>query len=217
MTPTEMIRAILKVPEWTQAKIADELTVTQPTVHRWLKGADPEGKHYDPIRRLYEEVTGKKVVRSAQKQPPRTTAIPDLAIFAGMGGGGFLEVNVDDDGAPIDPDQVRGYWEFPEYMLRRFGNLRNIYAWEVRGDSMEPTLAGGSVVFVDTSQRALPPDDIYALDAGDGLVVKRLRLVPRTDRIEIISDNEDRYPRDKLLREEVTIWGRVIGWFQWRG
>lgn len=144
------------------------------------------------------------------------TSVPDLAIFAGMGGGGYLEVAVDAEGRPSDPDQVRGYWEFPDYMLRRFGNLKNIYAWEVRGDSMEPTLAGGAVVFVDTSQTVPPPDDIYAINYGDGLMVKRVKLIPRSERMAIISDNE-RYGVDELLREEVKIWGRVVGWFQWRG
>jgi phage repressor protein C with HTH and peptisase S24 domain len=47
-------------------------------------------------------------------------------------------------------------------------------------------------------------------------MVKRLKLVPRSDKIEVISDNE-RYGRDELLREDVKIWGRVVGWFQWRG
>lgn len=145
----------------------------------------------------------------------RNLSIPDLAIFAGMGGGGLMEVEVDGDGAPIDPDQIRGYWELPEYMLRRFGDLKNVYAWEVRGDSMLPTIAGGSVVFVDISQTRLPPDDIYAVNYGDGLVVKRLKLIPRTDQVSVISDNE-RYGSDDLLRDDVKVWGRVIGWFQWR-
>lgn len=147
---------------------------------------------------------------------PEVVRIPDLAIFAGMGGGGMIEVAVDDQGHPTDPDQIRGYWEIPEYMLTKFGNLRHIYAWEVRGDSMEPTLAGGAVVFVDTSQTAPPPDDIYAINYGDGLMVKRVKLIPRSNRVAIISDN-DRYGTDELLREDVKVWGRVIGWFQWRG
>lgn len=146
----------------------------------------------------------------------RVTTVPDLAIFAGMGGGGMLEVAVDDAGVPTDPDQIRGYWEFPDYMLRRFGDLKNIYAWEVRGDSMEPTLAGGAVVFVDTSQTKLPPDDIYAINFGDGLMVKRLKLIPRSELVAVISDNE-RYGADDLIRDDVKVWGRVIGWFQWRG
>lgn len=153
--------------------------------------------------------------RNQQGASSGVVGIPDLAIFAGMGGGGMLEVYVDGDGAPSDPDQVRGYWGFPDYVIRRLGDIRNVYAWEARGDSMEPTIMSGSVVFVDTKQTMLPPDDIYALNYGDGLVVKRLKLIPRTDRVSVISDNE-RYPPDELLRDEVRIWGRVIGSFQWR-
>lgn len=144
-----------------------------------------------------------------------TVRIPDLAIFGGMGGGGMLEVIVDEGGAILDQEQLRGFWTFPEYMVSGFRNLRKIYAWEVRGDSMEPTLAGGSVVFVDMSQDKLPPEDIYAIDYGDGLMVKRLKLIPRSDRVAVISDNE-RYGTDELLRDEVHVYGRIVGWFQWR-
>lgn len=142
--------------------------------------------------------------------------IPDLNIFGGLGGGGALAVATGNDGSVIDPDDLRGYWMFPEYMVRAFSSLAGIYAWEVRGDSMHPTLAGGSVVFIDTSQNRLPPNDIYAIDYGDGLMVKRLKLVPRSNRVAIISDNEH-YPPDELAREDVHVFGRVIGWFQWRG
>jgi phage repressor protein C with HTH and peptisase S24 domain len=143
--------------------------------------------------------------------------IPDLNLFGSLGGGGLLEViSSTDSGLPTDPEQLRGYWTFPEYLVRGFKNTKGIYAWEVRGDSMEPTLSGGSVVFVDTAQNTLPPDDIYALDAGDGLVVKRLKLVPRSAHVDIISDNKERYPIDRLNRGEVRVYGRIVGWFQWR-
>lgn len=143
-------------------------------------------------------------------------SIPDLAIHAGMGNGGLLDVSVDHQGNPTDPESVRGFWTFPDYMVRGLGNLSKIYAWEVRGDSMEPSLPGGSVVFVDTTQTTLPPDDIYALDYGDGLMVKRVKLIPRTNKLLVISDNE-RYGSDELRREDVRIYGRIRGWFQWRG
>lgn len=146
----------------------------------------------------------------------RVIRIPDLNIFGGLGGGGALAVMADERGVPLDPEQLRGYWTFPEYMVRSFGQLDSIYAWEVRGDSMEPTLPGGSVVFVDVRQSAPPPDDIYAIDFGDGLMVKRLKLVPRSGLVSVISDNV-KYGTDELPREEVRVFGRVIGWFQWRG
>lgn len=141
--------------------------------------------------------------------------IPDLAIFGGMGSGGELDVYTR-AGALLDPEQVRGYWSLPEYMTRGFGPLKNIYVWEVRGDSMEPTLPGHSVVFVDVSQNHLPPDDIYAVNYGEGLLVKRIKLIPRTDRLLVMSDNE-RYGSDEMNRDDVRVWGRVVAWFQWRG
>ncbi|WP_127524657.1 S24 family peptidase [Mesorhizobium sp. Z1-4] len=153
---------------------------------------------------------------AAKSASSGSVRIPDLNIFGGLGGGGALAIVQGNDGLPLDPDDLRGYWTFPEYLVRAFGSLSGIYAWEVRGDSMEPTLAGGSVVFVDTRQNKLPPNDIYAIDYGDGLMVKRLKLVPRSDLVSVISDN-DRYAPDNLPRDDVQVFGRVIGWFQWRG
>ncbi|WDR04247.1 S24 family peptidase [Devosia algicola] len=211
-----MIRAILKRQEWTQMRVADRLGVSQSTVNRWIKGADPEGRHRDAIRDFYAEIFGDfSASPKAIDRQENTSRIPDLAIFGGLGNGGFLDVTVDESGDFADPEHLRGYWTFPDYMVRAFRNMSNIYAWEVRGDSMDPTLSGGSVVFVDTKQNALPPNDIYALDYGDGLVVKRLKLIPRTDRIMVISDNE-RYGADELLRSDVHVYGRIVGWFQWR-
>lgn len=206
---------------WNKAELARRSGIPYDSINKYLRG-DIDQPRGDAMERLAKAI-GRDVLwlrdgieTGAVPAPAANTSVPDLAIFAGMGGGGYLEVAVDAEGRPSDPDQVRGYWEFPDYMLRRFGNLKHIYAWEVKGDSMEPTLAGGAVVFVDTSQTVPPPDDIYALNYGDGLMVKRVKLVPRSDKVAIISDN-DRYGVDELLREEVKIWGRVIGWFQWRG
>lgn len=197
-----------------QQAIADYCGVSQSTVSRWRKGIDPEGVSRDKLIELYRSKFGPKPAHASASD---LIQIPDLAIFGGMGPGGELDVYTDaNSGALIDPEQIRGYWSLPDYMVRGLGALKHIYAWEVRGDSMEPTLPGGSVVFVDTSQNTPPPEDIYAINYGDGLMVKRLKLIPRSDRVAVISDNE-RYGTDDLLREDVHIWGRVVGHFQWRG
>lgn len=215
---TAKITADIIAAGWTQPRIAEYCGVSQSTVSRWIKGNDPEGPNRDRLLQLYREVISEDApapIVSGKRSGGETVRIPDLAIFGGLGGGGMLEVMADDSGALLDPDQLRGYWSFPDYMVAAFRNLRHIYAWEVRGDSMEPTLAGGSVVFVDMSQDRLPPDDIYAIDYGDGLMVKRLKLIPRSDKVAVISDNE-RYGTDELLRDEVRVYGRIVGWFQWR-
>jgi len=217
MNTAKMTAAII-ASGWTQSRIGDYCGVSQSTVARWLAGKDPEGPNRDRLHQLYAEVVSEDVPlpsASGGRSMNDLVRIPDLAIFGGMGGGGMLEVITDEGGTLVDGDQLRGYWTFPDYMVSAFRNLRKIYAWEVRGDSMEPTLAGGSVVFVDMAQDKLPPEDIYAIDYGDGLMVKRLKLIPRSDRVAVISDN-DRYGADELLRDEVRVYGRIVGWFQWR-
>lgn len=197
-----------------QQAIADYCGVSQSTVSRWRKGIDPEGASRDKLIELYRTKFGPKLPVAPGAG---LVQIPDLAIFGGMGPGGELDVYTDaGSGELIDPEQVRGYWSLPDYMVRGLGSLKNIYAWEARGDSMLPTLPGGSVVFVDTSQNCPPPDDIYAINYGHGLMVKRLKLIPRSDRVMVISDN-DRYGSDEMLASDVHVWGRVVGWFQWRG
>lgn len=227
-TKGSRILAVRQKLQLTQTAFADMLGgVTRGAVGNWERDQGIKEENLELISERtgvsYEWLaTGRGDMDPSQNvapipRPSSLVRIPDLNLFGSLGGGGLLEViSGVDNGMPTDPDQLRGFWTFPEYMVSAFRNGRGIYAWEVRGDSMEPTLAGGSVVFVDTEQNQLPPDDIYALDAGDGLVVKRLRLVPRSPHIDVISDNNERYPTDRLLREEVRVYGRIIGWFQWR-
>lgn len=200
---------------WTLEEAAEHFGVSRSGYIKIERGERKLTEQFIQKAMQVYKVTSEELLADGGNSRPGLTRVTDLAIFSGMGGGGMLEVSVDRYGVPADPDQVRGFWEFPDYMVRRFGDLKNIYAWEARGDSMEPTIAGGSVVFVDVSQSSPPPDDIYAVNFGDGLVVKRLKLIPRSDRVAIISDNE-RYGIDELQRDDVKVWGRVVGWFQWR-
>ncbi len=140
--------------------------------------------------------------------------IPNFTIHAGMGPGGALSV-LKNDAGEIYSDYSDGFWSFPDKVKAGWGKLSNIYAMPVTGDSMEPTLKNGSFVFVDTSHTVPSPEDIYALDYGDGLMIKRVKMVPRSDKMLIMSDNE-RYGTDELLREDVRVYGRVVAWFQWR-
>lgn len=141
--------------------------------------------------------------------------IPNLTIPAGMGPGFALSVMLDEHGQVRDPEYTDGGWGLPDAVKAGFGRFGKLYSLPVRGDSMHPTLPGGSFVFVDTSHTFPDVDDIYAINDGDGLKIKRLKLVPKTDKILIISDNE-RYPTDEVHRSDVIVYGRVVASFQWR-
>lgn len=141
--------------------------------------------------------------------------IPSLTIHGGMGSGGLQAVE-SADGA-IAPEFVDGYWSFPARVRDRFRNMSRTHALPVLGDSMSPTLIDGAVVFVDTTHTVPSPPDLYAVDYGDGLMVKRIELVPKSRKVRVISDNEARYQTHVLNRDDLTVFGRVVAWFQWRG
>jgi len=86
---------------------------------------------------------------------------------------------------------------------------KEIEAITVDGESMEPTLQDGSIVFLDREQTNISKDGIYVASTNAGLFIKRIRQ--RADgRIELISDNKN-YSPEQILAEEIKIIGRVIG------
>lgn len=142
--------------------------------------------------------------------------VPNLTIHAGMGTGRLERIEGADSG--FVPEQyTEGFWTFPASVRERFLHIGSTHALPVVGDSMEPTLRDGSIVFVDTTHIVPSPPDLYAVDYGDGLMVKRIQLVPRSGKVRVISDNKDRYDTYELNREELHVFGRVIASFQWRG
>lgn len=149
---------------------------------------------------------------------PRSSGgdIQSLTIHAGMGNGGLQIIEGVDGSGKIPAEFRDGFWSFLDPVRERFRNIRKTHALPVIGDSMAPTLIDGAVVFVDTTHTFPSPPDLYVLDYGDGLMVKRVELIPRSSKIRITSDNE-RYGSHEMPRREVHVFGRVIAWFQWRG
>ena len=89
-----------------------------------------------------------------------------------------------------------------------FGNTE-LEAIHVDGESMEPTLQDGSIVFVDRSQTDINKDGIFIASTTAGLFIKRIRQ--RADgMVELISDNKN-YSPEVLSPDEVSIVGKVVG------
>lgn len=215
------LKAIISRTGWKQHEIAERIDTTQSTVSRWLrKDATwfPDRDNVARINDLYLSIFGDEDGHARDTAASSTGDVQNLTIVSGAGGGGLLSVQYDNDGDLVDPTFSDGFWSFPESIKSGWRNLNRIKALPVVGDSMEPTIAKGSTVFIDTSHTYPNPEDIYALDTGDGLVIKRLALVPRSEKILVISDNKDRYGAPyELDRQDVRVYGRVVAWFQWRG
>lgn len=159
---------------------------------------------------------GSKLALAPGAKPAQQGDVPNLTIHAGMGNGGVAIVEADAETGIVADDFLSGFWSFPDNIRSGFSQIGKTHALPVKGDSMEPTLPGGSTVFVDTSHVLPSPPDLYAVDYGDGLMVKRIELIPRSTKVRVISDNS-RYQSYEMKRSDLLVYGRVVASFQWRG
>jgi len=120
-------------------------------------------------------------------------------VRASAGGGGFGEEG-EEEYITIDAKVMHN--------MVGMGNT-DLEAINVVGESMEPTLQDGSIVFVDRTQTNINKNGIFIAQTLSGLYIKRMQQ--RADgMIELISDNSV-YPPQAIEPSEVTIVGKVVG------
>lgn len=124
----------------------------------------------------------------------------------------FKEVNASAGGGAINYELVSEKLFLDSTIVELLGGkkrLRFIEAINVLGDSMEPELRDGSIVFVDTSIKDIKKSGIFLVSTNAGVFVKRVRL--RADKkVELISTNPN-YPIEELFFDEIRIVGKVVG------
>ncbi len=146
-------------------------------------------------------------------------AIAEVDVTAGLGAGGVaIEAVAGKNGIQLNADAVRDYWRLPDWVMGSIhAKPTMVAAMQTKGDSMEPTLMSGDVVFVDLAHRIPSPDGLYAiLDEFGGVVVKRLETEGRDEDgeiiIAIIADNP-RHSRKREKLSQLQVIGRVAGRF----
>lgn len=152
--------------------------------------------------------------------PPKIPlgGVIEVDVRAGMGAGGQLQHTYRRDGDEIETiDAVKPEaWMFPTWFMQSVLRAKpsDLLAVETQGDSMEPTIDPGAVVFVDTRHTRPSPDGVYAIrDRWGQIQVKRLESFgEHSANIRIVSDKDGR--AISLPLEDVTIVGKVIA--AWR-
>lgn len=117
-------------------------------------------------------------------------------------------------GAVVDSEVVKVPLMFRSAWIREEigttpGNLSLI---NVVGDSMAPTILPGDTVMINHAARRLDRDGIYVVRMGDGLLVKRLQLMPG-GQVMVRSDNPIfppyTVPAAALAEGDCAVLGRV--------
>lgn len=123
----------------------------------------------------------------------------------------YPTISVSAGGGAFDNEDNFEKLDMPDFFLNLIGgaeNLKNVEAINVTGDSMEPTLNNGNIIFIDKTKNDVSKDGIYAFVNENGLFVKRIQK--RIDgALDIISDNKE-YPIQIAAKDEINILGKVI-------
>jgi len=123
----------------------------------------------------------------------------------------YPSIRVSAGGGAYDEEENFEKLEMPDFFVNIIGghdNLKNIEAINVTGDSMEPTLNNGNIIFIDKTKHDPSKDGIYAFVNENGLFVKRIQK--RVDGgLDIISDNKE-YPAQVVAKNEIEVLGKVI-------
>uniref|UniRef100_UPI0028EECD85 S24 family peptidase n=1 Tax=Haemophilus parahaemolyticus TaxID=735 RepID=UPI0028EECD85 len=95
------------------------------------------------------------------------------------------------------------------YNLFQRGSEKGMAIVNVKGDSMEPTLSSGDLLFVDTTRTYYQGDGLYVFSFGDSLYVKRLQRAGY--KLLVLSDNKfyDTWDVNESNEDQFFIHGKV--------
>ncbi len=123
----------------------------------------------------------------------------------------FPTVSVSAGGGAYDEEDEYEKLDLPDFFVNIIGgkeNVKNIEAINVTGDSMEPTLNNGNIIFIDKTKKNVSKDGIYAFINENGLFVKRIQR--RVDGgLDVISDNKE-YPMQIVNKDGINVLGKVV-------
>lgn len=194
-TLAKRLKVIMDEQGISQNALARMVGVTQPSIKKIIDGDTLEPKKILEIANaLGVSVewlkTGKgeapdfasEVDSVEEENEPFYTRIEVLDIYASAGNGEFVS------------GDLAGYVQAVEFQNEYFHQLfqrasdKGLAIINVKGDSMEPTICSGDLLFVDTSRNAYQGDGIYVFSFNDKLYVKRLQFAG--DKLLVISDNK---------------------------
>ena len=195
MKISEKINKLLKEKDMTQQELADAIGVKQSTVSLWARGkTEPGGEVVKKIFEVYGfDLLGIGVTLDLESDCVYIKFYEDIRVSAGCG---------------ID-NHCEGYElvKIDRKLLNPKVNPAKHHAIRASGDSMEPTIKDGDVIFVEPFAGDFANNRVYIIKRQDDVFVKRLKKEPTG--YEIISDNPDYLPY-KLKDNELTIIGRVV-------
>jgi len=124
----------------------------------------------------------------------------------------FKDIYASAGGGALNYDERSEFLTVDEEIVNHLGGkhaIKNIHALNVLGDSMEPTLNDGDILFMDRDSINPNRNGIYVVSTPVGIFVKRLQL-KLNGTVALVSDNKS-YSDEMVNAEDITVLGKVVG------
>ena len=124
----------------------------------------------------------------------------------------FKDIYASAGGGALNYDEQSDFLTLDEEIVNHLGGkhaIKNIHALNVLGDSMEPTLNDGDIVFMDIDSTNPNKTGVYIVSTLVGLFIKRLQL-KADGTVALVSDNES-YSDEIVNADEIKVLGKVVG------
>lgn len=197
----QMIRELIAHTGSNAAQIAKRIGVANTTINRFKAGTAKSRLARDTVAKLraaYPDFPGFVAEPDLPTPPPDRdyVAIEILPTFAGMGGGGTGDGDVEFGlvSRRLIEDELNG-------------KASDFQLIDARGDSMEPDFQHGDQILIDRRDRNPVQPGYFALWDSDGYVVKNVERV--RDGLRIFATN-GKYSERIADPDEVEIMGRPV-------
>lgn len=218
---------------WTQEDLANKSGVGKSTIQLYegkTSNKNPTNENLKKLANAFRisvselanenlSISNKNLVRKSEnlsisptnlknsQKDIKTISIPYFEDTYASAGGGMI--NYDEAPVIMDFDE-----DFLRMFLRISGSIKGIHIINARGDSMEPTITSGELLFINPMQNenGIISGCIYIINYDGDLYVKRIEKNPTTKAITLFSDNK-KYEPIIIQKQDLGcchIMGRVV-------
>ena len=194
---SNIIKELRKKEKYTQAELAEKLSVNQTTVSCWETGkATPPPEMLMTLAQFFgvtvDYLMGNTPTKTEKKKGVQVPVLGEVRA-----------------GYPMEAvENIIDYEEIDQETARR----GEFFALRIKGDSMEPKFSEGDVVIVRKQETADSGDIVVALVNGDSATIKKLKrhqngitLMPTNPTYEPMY-----YSNEEIMELPVTILGKVV-------
>ncbi len=210
MTLATRLKARMDEVGMSQAELARRLGLAQPTIAKLVSGASQRTSH---LHRIARELSTTPAYLIGETEDPSEGAVPLPTLETVLEQFGQVFVPLLDLSELVGPSTTDTPRFEPfqreriEPMIR--GRFEQVFAFEMQGDVMEPTLRHGTLCLVDRAQdRIAMQDEIYVVAVQGMIAVKRVRAKPDGSFV-LMADNRN-VPDDHVGKEDLRVIGRVV-------